>query len=199
LAVGAGADVASESPTCRTRNKTARGVTLGLNVCEPQGHTPDSRTTTVVLFYSTGWPRASPESLYPQCAYLASRGVVARAPEYRVGHRHNTSPVAGVLDATSARCWSRQHADTLGNRPGAAYHWIVAPTPPTITFHGTGDTLVALRVVDLGNIHGETTIEGFEVTAPCYWDVGVSGVVDTAGPASWRGNPVMSQWAAAQT
>jgi acetyl esterase len=220
LSVGAGADVVTISPTYQTPYKTASGVTLRLNVFEPQGHTSGSRTPTVVLFHGGGWLRGSPGSLYPQCAYLASRGVVAIAPEYRVGHRHNTSPIACVLDGMSALRWIRQHADTLGTDPermaagGASagghiaalasfahelreanenrgmgarpdalilfnpvtvlspidgrpeydhtwfnqfrrrfqgvdlvslspYHRIVPNAPPTITFHGTGDTLVA--------------------------------------------------------
>jgi alpha-L-fucosidase 2 len=71
----------------------------------------------MVFFFGGGWNSGSPSQFYPHCSYLASRGMVCMAAEYRVKDRNNTSPREAVMDGKSAVRWVRQHASELGIDP----------------------------------------------------------------------------------
>src|SRR5690606_27798722 len=92
-------------------------VELKLHIFEPAGHHADARTPAIVLFFGGAWRGGTPAQLYPQCAYLASRGIWAASAEYRVKTRHHTTPVECVKDGKSAMRYLRTHARELGIAP----------------------------------------------------------------------------------
>ncbi len=104
-------------PTRKTVYKKVGDVELHLHLFEP----PDLRSTdkrpAIVFFFGGGWRSGSPAQFYPHCDYLASRGMVAMAAEYRVASRNGTTPFECVQDGKSAIRWVRSHAGSLGIDP----------------------------------------------------------------------------------
>jgi len=76
----------------------------------------DSRPA-IVFFFGGGWVGGAPEQFYPHCRYLASRGMVAMAAEYRVKSSHGTTPFECVKDGKSAVRWIKRNASKLGVDP----------------------------------------------------------------------------------
>ena len=105
-----------------TTDKAGEKVDLTMDIFEPAGHKPGDQTPVAVFFFGGGWVGGSTGSFYPQSAYLASRGMVAIVPDYRVRDRQKTSPYESVADGKSAIRWVRSHAAELGIDP----HRIVA-------------------------------------------------------------------------
>jgi acetyl esterase/lipase len=97
--------------------KEIGGVELKLHVFTPDGHQSSDRRPAIVFFFGGGWRSGSPDQFYPQCEYLASRGMVAMSAEYRVETRNDTTPRECVKDGKSAVRWIRQHAKELGIDP----------------------------------------------------------------------------------
>ena len=64
----------------------------------------------IVFFFGGAWKGGRPEQFFPQCAYLASRGMAAFSAEYRVQDKHGVSPLECAADAKSAIRWIRSHA-----------------------------------------------------------------------------------------
>lgn len=100
-----------------TTDKAGDKVELSLDIFEPEGHKPTDKTPVAVFFFGGGWVGGSTGSFYPQSAYLASRGMVAIVPDYRVRDRQKTSPYEAVADGKSAIRWVRAHAAELGIDP----------------------------------------------------------------------------------
>lgn len=71
----------------------------------------------IVFFFGGGWVNGTPTQFYPQCRYLARRGMLAVSAEYRVEHKHGTPPAACVEDGKSALRYLRGHAAELGLDP----------------------------------------------------------------------------------
>ena len=71
----------------------------------------------IVFFFGGGWTAGTPATFYPHCRYLAERGMLAAAAEYRVRDRHGTTPFECVCDGKSAVRWLRTHAADLGIDP----------------------------------------------------------------------------------
>ena len=80
----------------------------------------------VLLFHGGAWAGGDLSMLRPQCAYFASRGLVAITANYRMLKRgEGKISDAGVLenkrvcttDAKSAIRWAKQHSDELGLDP----------------------------------------------------------------------------------
>ncbi len=90
---------------------------LDLHIFYPEGHQPTDKTPAIVFFFGGGWKNGSPSQFYSQCEYLASRGMVAIAAEYRIESKHGTSPQECVKDGKSALRWVRAHAAELGIDP----------------------------------------------------------------------------------
>ena len=89
--------------------KTVDGHDLYIHCFFPAGHDPKTdRKPAMVFFFGGGWVGGSPKQFYPQCEYLADRGMVAMAAEYRVKSRHNTTPFECVMDGKSALRWIRK-------------------------------------------------------------------------------------------
>ena len=97
--------------------KEAGDVDLKLYVFEPADHKPSDKRPAVVFFFGGGWANGSPAQFEPQCRYLASRGMVAIAADYRVASRHGVKAVDCVRDAKSAIRWVRGHVAKLGVDP----------------------------------------------------------------------------------
>ena len=94
--------------------KTIGDVELDMHIFNPPGHKPGDKTPAIVLFYGGGFVGGDVQQFYRQSKYLASRGMVAICPWYRVKSRHGTTPKESVKDGKSAIRWVRTHADTLG-------------------------------------------------------------------------------------
>jgi len=98
--------------------KEIDGHELYLHCFSADGHDPKTdRKPAMVFFFGGGWVGGTPKQFYPQCEYLADRGMVAISGEYRVRSRHQTTPFECVKDGKSALCWVRKHAAKLGIDP----------------------------------------------------------------------------------
>jgi acetyl esterase/lipase len=97
--------------------KTVGDVALKLFIYTPPGHQATDRRPAIVFFFGGGWTSGSPTQFQHQCAYLASRGLVAITADYRVASRHQVKAVDCVRDAKSAIRWVRANAARLGVDP----------------------------------------------------------------------------------
>lgn len=92
-------------------------VELSLYVFKPEGHEPSQNRPAAIFFFGGGWNGGSVSHFEQHCKYLASRGMVAIAADYRVKSRQKTTPFECVEDGKSAMRWLRAHADELGIDP----------------------------------------------------------------------------------
>ena len=90
---------------------------LRLHIFKPAGLKAGQKRPAVVFYFGGGWNGGSPKQFYPQARYLADRGLVAIAAEYRTKKGHGTDPRACVMDAKSAMRWVRTHAHKYGIDP----------------------------------------------------------------------------------
>lgn len=97
--------------------KTVGETQLKLYVFKPDNWQPDDERPAIVFFFGGGWTGGSPQQFRPHCEYLASRGMVAIAADYRVASRHQVKAIDCVKDAKSAIRFVRKHADRLGIDP----------------------------------------------------------------------------------
>lgn len=126
--------------------KTIDGISLKLHIFNPPNHNVSDSKSSIVFFFGGGWVVGSPTQFYKQSEYLASRGMVAISAEYRVKHKHNTSPKEAVKDGKSAIRWIRSHAKELGIDPlmiaaggGSAGGHIAAATATLKSFNEQGE------------------------------------------------------------
>ncbi len=87
---------------------------LAIEVFYPPDWKPTDHRAGIIFFFGGGWVIGERIQFYPQCKYLASRGMVAATADYRTGGKHHTTPSAAVEDARSAIRWMRVHAKELG-------------------------------------------------------------------------------------
>ena len=92
-------------------------VELPIHIFEPANHQSGDKRPAIVFFFGGGWRGGSPAQFQNQCAYLASRGMVAMTAEYRVLSRHGVKAVSCFRDAKSAIRWARKNARRLGIDP----------------------------------------------------------------------------------
>lgn len=104
-------------PTEKIVYKTVGDVSLRLHIFLPPGHRKDAKTPAIVFFFGGAFRSGKPIQFYGQSHYLASRGMVAIAAEYRIKNVHGTEPTTCVQDAKSALRWVRSHAAELGINP----------------------------------------------------------------------------------
>ncbi len=86
------------------------GRPLSLHVFRPAGKAPKQGRPAVVFFYAGGWQRGAPQQFYRECAYYASKGIVAVTADYRQGFLDGTTPEESIADAAEALAWLRRHA-----------------------------------------------------------------------------------------
>lgn len=94
--------------------KTVGESELKLHVFNPSDHKASDQRPAIVFFFGGGWNGGTPEQFFPQCEYLAKRGMVAISAEYRTKKHHGTSPLECANDGKSAIRWVRSNAQTLG-------------------------------------------------------------------------------------
>jgi len=110
--------VAAHALETRTETyKTIGDVKLDLTIQVPDGWKEGDRRPAIVFFFGGGWNGGNPRQFENQCRYLASRGMVAMAADYRVKSRQNVKPISCVADAKSAIRWVRANAAKLGIDP----------------------------------------------------------------------------------
>lgn len=97
--------------------KIINDTKLKLHIFNPPQHKASDNKPAIVFFFGGGWIGGTPKQFYDQSKYLASRGMVAIAAEYRIRKTHNTSPKEAVKDSKSAIRWVRSHAKELGINP----------------------------------------------------------------------------------
>jgi len=98
--------------------KEVDGHTLNMHIFTPPTDTQEKELKpAIVFFFGGGWVGGTPTQFYPQCEYLAARGMVAMSAEYRVKSRHHATPFDCVEDGKSALRWVRTHAEKLGIDP----------------------------------------------------------------------------------
>jgi len=97
--------------------KTVGDTQLKLYVFKPGDWQPGDKRPAIVCFFGGGWTSGSPQQFKPHCEYLASRGMVAIAADYRVASRHQVKAIDCVMDAKSAMRFVRKNADRLGIDP----------------------------------------------------------------------------------
>jgi len=94
--------------------KQVGDIELKIYIYKPRDWKAEDRRGAIVFFFGGGWQSGSPAQFRSQCEYLASRGMVAMAADYRVASRHNAKVVDCVADAKSAIRWVRKNAEKLG-------------------------------------------------------------------------------------
>lgn len=126
--------------------KTVGETQLKLHVFRPEGEATGLRPA-IVFFFGGGWKSGTPSQFYPQCEYLATRGMVAISAEYRVESRNKTSPRECVMDGKSVIRWIREHAGELGIDPdriaaggGSAGGHVAAACATTDGFEEPGES-----------------------------------------------------------
>jgi len=97
--------------------KTVGDVKLDLTIQFPEGWKAEDKRPAIVFFFGGGWSAGSPTQFENQAKYLASRGMVAMAADYRVKTRHGVKANVCVADAKSAMRWVRANAAKLGIDP----------------------------------------------------------------------------------
>lgn len=107
----------ASSPTETATFKIVNGVKLAVHVFRPVSVARDSPSPAIIFFFGGGFVGGTPEQFYPHCRYLASRGMVAMAAEYRTESNHGASPFDCVADAKSALRWVRSNARGIGIDP----------------------------------------------------------------------------------
>jgi acetyl esterase len=80
----------------------------------PSDKRPAGPLPVAAFFFSSGWDQGQVAQFAPHCVYLASRGMMAMAFDYRVSSRHQAGPVEAMADAKSALRWIRYNAEALG-------------------------------------------------------------------------------------
>ena len=133
-------------PTRKVTYKTVGDVKLTLHLFEPKGHKSGANRPAIVFFFGGGWVGGRPAQFYPHCEYLASRGMVAAAAEYRVRSKHKTKPYECVKDGKSAVRYMRKNAKALGIDPkrlaaggGSAGGHVAAAVATVKGFNETGE------------------------------------------------------------
>ncbi len=145
--------VKKPDPTRQTVYKTVGDIELKMHIFEPDDLKPSDKRTAIVFFFGGGWNGGTPSQFYTHCAYLASRGMVAMAAEYRVKSQHGTPPSECVKDGKSAIRWARRNANSLGIDPdklaaggGSAGGHVAAATATITGFNEDGEDTVISAV-----------------------------------------------------
>lgn len=135
-------------PTREVVYKRAGDATLKLGIFEPEEIRPGQTYPALVLFFGGGWTSGTPSQFYPQCAWFASRGMIAITPDYRTAKKDHVSPRECVEDAKSAMRWIRAHAAELHLDPqriaaggGSAGGHLAAATACITAYDAAGDDL----------------------------------------------------------
>ena len=86
------------------------GDSLALHIFKPRNMQAGEKRPAIVYFFGGGWKLGTPIQFYRECAYYASKGMVAVSVDYRIGYLHHSTPFESFEDAKDAICWLRSHA-----------------------------------------------------------------------------------------
>lgn len=92
------------------RYKNTEKRTLELHVFKPKQMMKGKRRPAIVYFFGGGWSSGTPLQFYRECAWYASKGMVAVAADYRIASLDGTTPFESVEDAKDAIRWIRANA-----------------------------------------------------------------------------------------
>jgi acetyl esterase len=99
--------------------KAVNGHTLSVYIWAPDPARASSAPKSVAaFFFSSGWDNGQVSQFAPHCVYLASRGMVTLAFEYRTSSKGGGGPLEAMADARSALRWIRLNAVDMGVNPG---------------------------------------------------------------------------------
>ena len=97
--------------------KTDKPRPLNLHIFYPENYKEGDKLPAIVMFFGGGWLGGNANQLYPQSAYLASRGMIAICAQYRIRAYYKAQPFHCVEDGKSAMRYVRKHAAELGVDP----------------------------------------------------------------------------------
>lgn len=97
--------------------KTLETGDLKLHLFEPEHLNKGTKRAAIVYFFGGGWTVGTPLQFYRECAYYASKGMVAVSAEYRITYLHHSTPFQSVDDARDAIRWLRENAQKLNLDP----------------------------------------------------------------------------------
>lgn len=104
--------IQSFSPEILSYKKLGSGA-LNLHVFKPKDLKKGDKRPAIVFFFGGGWTNGTPLQFYRECAYYASKGLVAISADYRIASLQKTTPFESVCDAKSAIRFIRQNAVQL--------------------------------------------------------------------------------------
>jgi acetyl esterase/lipase len=87
---------------------------LNLHFFLPDDFQVTDSLPAVLFFHGGTWKGGHPKRLYPQCEYLAGKGMVAVSAEYRLMGKGGLSPLDCVEDARAAFDWLAGYSAELG-------------------------------------------------------------------------------------
>lgn len=108
------ANVQRSTQIYKTIGHDVGDVKLKMFLYKPADWKATDKRAAIVFFFGGGWKSGSPKQFDKQATYLASRGMVAMAADYRVKSRQGVDPEQCVNDAKSAIRWVRSNAAKLG-------------------------------------------------------------------------------------
>lgn len=94
--------------------KIIDGDTLKMHIFKPEDWRSGNKLPVLAYFFGGGWTLGTPLQFYRECAYYASKGVIAVTVDYRIKYLHGTKPEDSLEDARDAICWLRTHAGEWG-------------------------------------------------------------------------------------
>lgn len=97
--------------------KTVETGDLKLHIFEPEHLKKGPKRAAMVYFFGGGWTVGTALQFYRECAYYASKGMVAVSAEYRISYLHHSTPFQSVEDARDAIRWLRKNAQELNINP----------------------------------------------------------------------------------
>lgn len=83
---------------------------LKLHIFKPKNERKGEKRPAIIYFFGGGWTVGTPLQFYRECAYYASKGMVAISAEYRISYLHKTTPFESFEDAKDAIRWLRNNA-----------------------------------------------------------------------------------------
>lgn len=101
------------SPTKAVYKTLSDGQQLELHIFNPKESGNHSPHSAIIYFFGGGWTYGTPLQFYHECAYYASKGIVAVSAEYRISSVHQSTPFESVEDAHDAIRWLRTNASKL--------------------------------------------------------------------------------------
>ncbi len=106
--------IASEGVRRTYIYKTTLQGDLKVYVYLPPGWTAGQKNPAVVMIHGGGFTQGTPNQFTSKAEYLASRGMVAVTPEYRLKTKPNVTVATAIEDGKSAIRWVRMNAKELG-------------------------------------------------------------------------------------